>query len=314
MKRKALLYIALLMLLTACEQAINYQGETSSPMLVMEAEMGEGDTVVACYVGRSYFFLDAIPLYPDSLTQVTVAMESSRQTLSAVSAHRVGNVHYLRLSSPLQAGDSVRLRASHPDYGTVAAEDVIVPRPHVQLVRMTADSASSCFRVRLRLSAYPDKKAVLGIRAAVLTTMHFGEKEWQNAYRTVESNDELFAYLRNAYSADDGFRASGDLFFEAGYAEGREVEIIVPANGFFSDEKEETFDSLCVTVSALTETAYRYYRSMADYLGNTGEDDTDLGSMAGSMIGIEETVPVYSNITNGYGIVAGASKQTIVIQ
>lgn len=322
MKRYIYLF-GLLLLFSACERTIAYKGEKSAPKLVLQAEMGEGDRTIACYVCRSYFFLDnQKSVYPyreiDTLKNVTLAVEADNEPVAITSETVEGNIHYLSLPFALQAGQTVHIRASHPDFGTVEAEDIIMPAPSAEVLTMKADSVNRVYKLRLRLHEYPLKDAVMGLRALLHASYKDDSDTSEYNYTAIRSSDDLFAFLKNSYSTEHGFNSNGDLFFPSDYAAEREVEITMPGYELFNTGNRTgrhiTFDSLEVTVSALTEDALLYYRSMATYLGWANEDDTDLGAMIYGMIGLEEPMPVYSNVTGGYGIVAGKSKQTTVVK
>ena len=58
-----------------------------------------------------------------------------------------------------------------------------------------------------------------------------------------------------------------------------------------------------------------YMKSMRAYMGYSDEpyDDMDLGAILSDMIGMEEPIPVYTNIENGFGLVASKSRDVITI-
>lgn len=317
---KRILYIfCLLLLFTACEQEIEYKGEQSEPKLVIQAEMGEGDTLIACYVARSRFFLESSQSYYfpgmslaiDTLRNVTLTMESTSPSVTVLSEKQVGNVHYLSLATPLQVGDRVKLTASHPELGTAEAEALIVPSLQGEVLQIDSSDVRNGCGLKLRLHDYPLTDVVLGVQTFLYATERYeDESSTELWFSSVSSNDEMFAFLHNAYSSDWGFYANGILLFPSNYEEGRVLDLKIRTRDIY-DSKRVTVDSVVVVLSAMSEDYYLYYRSMSKYIGMDTTDDTDLGSMMGSVLGVEEPVTVYTNVNNGYGIIAGKSKYVI---
>ena len=76
-----------------------------------------------------------------------------------------------------------------------------------------------------------------------------------------------------------------------------------------------TVDTCVCTFSVTGQTFDTYMKSMRAYMGYTDEsyDDMDLGVIFGDLFGMEEPVPVYTNVENGFGLVASKSRDVITI-
>ena len=130
MKRLVLYIIGLLLVCTSCERRIEYNGEIAQPRLVMQAEVGEGDTIVRVYVSRSRFFLERGSDLPDDYLMPDAQTELQREggEWQAMKWSPADKAFVLKVS-PLQVGETIRVRASHPDYTSIAAEQKVVYKP-----------------------------------------------------------------------------------------------------------------------------------------------------------------------------------------
>ena len=142
MKRTLLYILTLLFLLSSCERKIAYNGEVTQSKLVLQAEIGEGDTVVRAYVSRSRFFTELQNYYwGDSRLQSAIVEiqrdDQAWQQMDTCLVERNGYLpdrfFVLHLDSALRAGERVRIRVSHKDYETITAEQTVVHKPQCRV-------------------------------------------------------------------------------------------------------------------------------------------------------------------------------------
>lgn len=124
MKKHIFIAFTLLsMLLTACENEIEYRGEEQDPLLVLNC-IAEAGSSAYVRVSHSIFFLGKTEQVDMSLKDAVVTIEvgdkTEKLTYDAEWDAYVGSII-------LNEGDQVKVTATHHQYGTVTAEDV-VPR------------------------------------------------------------------------------------------------------------------------------------------------------------------------------------------
>lgn len=331
---KRWIYIVLLPLLVACESEITYSGKETDPGLVVEALPQAGSDSLVCYVNRSHFIVDASKTSPEELQNVTIDLSVSSGVCRIVSDSVAGFLHYLKLSKPLPAGDTIRIMVSHPDYPIATAEEFILPKLEPTIETMAKDTDRSGFmeyRMAVTLPDYPYADILVGIHnSAYITRTRIGphyDKESKTYIgmdtvvtkllgQGVYSKDELFALSENRYNLYYGAHYStekGYLFFHTGYPAGRKTQFTLCTGVRSKMESQDVtvtwvVDSVVVDFEVRSETYNLYCRSMQDYIDQQNEFSYASG------MSVEEPLLVYSNVQNGYGILASLTHTKIVIK
>lgn len=145
------LYTSLLLLCTSCENMFNkmitYNGDPEPPVLCLNAEIFAGEQMKV-YLTRSWFFLDTERYVGDPrnnierrgiVSDATVEIQVNDGEWLALNyvavpdttiyGHRQEGKSYYTTAYYAKAGDKVTLRASHPDYKTVTATEIVPPKP-----------------------------------------------------------------------------------------------------------------------------------------------------------------------------------------
>lgn len=132
MKKHIFIPLTLLaVLLTACENEIDYRGDEQDPLLVLNC-MAEAGSTAYVTVSHSIFFLGKTEQVDMSLKDAVVTFEVNGKAEKLAYDDEWGVYADDRV---LNEGDRVKVTASHPRYGTVTAEDVV---PHSNKVSYTA--------------------------------------------------------------------------------------------------------------------------------------------------------------------------------
>ena len=322
MKRAIYIIWVWMAVLTACEREIPYNGEYQDPKLVIQTELEEGWKTVDCIVTRSAFFLDRPtggPIwYPSQGVVFTVERENG-ETISVSDSVLTTNNHvfHVPLATPLQAGETVTVRASHPDYPEAYGSDGVVPMPEVEMVSCVWDSAYDRCRVRLKFGENAAFDGVMGVKAMMDYQMSYSMKNGETGYvpyfsNYIVSTDVAFMGMDNANSSEEGFNSFSELFFRSADVRNKEVEFFVQAT-YHSRPPSQIAEPLEAYISIISHSSdsYLYWRSIYKYFGASGNSDYDFGSMFSGMIGVEEEVQIYSNVHNGYGAIVGTSTKAI---
>ena len=324
MKRLVLYIIGLLLVCTSCERRIEYNGEIAQPRLVMQAEVGEGDTIVRVYVSRSRFFLESgsdLPddyLMPDAQTELQRG-EGEWQAMQWSPADKA----FVLKVSPLQVGETIRVRASHPDYTSIAAEQKVVYKPlcwvqfyNGQENTLMYNKHKRYIELNMLLQNYIlTDDVTLGFcvtcqYSLIRNTFPPDIKLITSSY--LQSFDEIFASADNMYSSEVGFNSRFELFLMPGYPNAKLTELRIPLFGPANwEDYELSVKELNIRFSAHNEDSYLYRKSMYAAFETGRGDEPDIGAVMNDMLGSEEPVQIYTNIANGYGIFAACSRYSI---
>ena len=317
MRRKIYILPILLTLLTACEKEINYTGDFQKPKLVLHAmNLQENSSEIGCHLMHSTFFLDRVTYQDLLIKDATVTAWRNGEKMTLQESKDIKGYYSVLCPTPHRVGDIIRIQASVPDYPTVEGTDTIVPMPKVELLTAEYDSVENSCKVRVRFGDNSAYKGMVGCQA-VLNTMW---RQWQGTgvdttmrqVYWITSMDKIFAGNGNAFSAEYGYNAGGELFVPAVDASNREVEFTMPTSYMENRYTKVRFDTLTLNFITHSTHSYRYWKSMYAYRNVQGSENFDFGEEISMMIGSEEKVQLYSNVENGYGIIRAASIQTYI--
>ena len=308
---KRYLYIVLFFLpLLSCERELRYTGDQVEPVLVLEAQPQAGSQSLVCYINRSRFFLDTAKTDPASMAKVAITLTTSSGACRIVRDSVVDFVHHLTLSAPLPAGDTLHLTVSHPDYPTIEAAEYIVPACMPAIKSLKRDSAG--YHLSMRLPDYPYKNGRIGIYGILYTTYTYTAQDStiSRPYTCmiVQSKDQIFSSLNSFFLLYQSYMAYADkgerLFFYSDYTPDTRVHLFFECP---ADSEKLTFhlDSILLDIEARSATYTRYYASLQAYINQNSD---------GSGMSIEEPVSVYTNISNGYGILAAKTNSQLIIK
>lgn len=342
MRRYTYLLFLLGLCLAACENEIPYKGQYQDAKMVVHAVATAGEDSLTCYIGRSYFFLDTKPRNPEVLDSLTIRLEGVSGEYIIIRDSVAGREHHLRLSRPIAPGDTLRLQVTQPRFGTVKAEEVVLPDYLPQVVATTWEKGTehndNKYRIRLRLPDYQQDDKIIGMRCSTyLTTMSIqpilDENQhlvrWDTTiapamrYMVFSADEMLIGY--NKYNEEWKGFLSQELKFLTDYPSGKEMELTNPINYPYDTwhgsepyryYQSYTVDSCIMTFKLTSDTYDLYYTSTASYLGvdQPRGEEFDLGMMLADMFGQEEQTPVYSNMVNGFGIFASKTSTKIKIK
>lgn len=346
MKRCLSYILFLLLLLTACEHKIPYDGEYQDAKLVVQAIACAGEDSLTCFVGRSYFFLDSRPATPEVLEGLTFSLVGTSGEYAIVRDSAVERLHYLKLARKVQAGDTLRLSVTHPQFGTAEAEEILMPDFEPKVLSYTVEpnteySGINKHTMTLQLPDYPFRETVVGIAGRLyftatriqpvydMSTTPASVIRWdtivtKREQSTVMSFDPVFANMGNLYAKQNGYypgeQSKGFLLMPTYYPMGKQVQIYMLGYADLDYNNGGSLhyqtDSLVLTFETKSEAYYLYQSSMLAYLGlNSGYgDDVDLGAVFSDMIGTEEEAPIYNNVENGFGVFISKTRTKLILK
>lgn len=317
-------------LLSSCEKEIEFNGEHSDPKLVINSLVEPGHRVEA-FISKSYFFLDTpdtstpedvvVSLYVNDnhIGEMTRFYDTVWEYYDNVSYHLVpGFYHDFRP----QTGDVVKIKASANgfedaegvtnalpnaidyQYDIVVKEwDSAYSHPYYNAPdEVEGDSLLSITGV-LELSINitdpsPEKTDYFRIVEDRRIRTQDGENSW---YVSFDYDDPIFG----ASMAENDFVDASDLDTRP---EGVFTDMLFDGSTYrlklevrFNCQVDEVFDPDFFRVPVLLEHLSKEYYN---YLNTCNQGDEVMGFFA-------EPVQTYSNVTNGYGLVAGNAVDTL---
>ena len=335
MKRFWLYIVSLLFVCTSCEQAIEYKGEISKPQLVLQAEVGEGDSVISAFLSRSRFFLESeTPYSPGkwAVTDAKVEIKRGDRPWQTMKYATLDQGYVLALDDKLKAQETIEIRASHPDYETVSAKQITpwnegkftvldfngMPNTVLQMKNLRMKNASYVEVTLVLPEYYPVKDSSITLSISVNCDYKYTYKSgnsthsYLNSSTMIQSMDKLFATGDNEYSGGL-YKSNYELFFAPGFEQPAKVLTIrIPYYDKGIKDGVLTIKTLEICCNAYTLDAYMYRKSMIDALNQYGGNGADIGNTISGLLGFEEPVQVYSNVKGGYGILAGCARSRVV--
>jgi hypothetical protein len=320
MKQIRIIFL-LIPLLMACQREIEYNGEIEDPRLVLQTcyELSEDSTELLCSVTRSSFFLSNDKKEDLRIAGAVVHVQVNDNVPVRHYDIINGYLYRVALPEPLKAGDQVRVSAERSGYSPVEGVDSVPAKPVCHITSCSMDEKMLNCIVRIQFEDNSSGNAFFGLRAKydheVQNTKTGQVTLYHNNMQQIQTFDNIFATLGNAYSTDMGYNSRGELFFLPKDASGKEIELIFPLNmGSSNGNLKYIPKRLSIQCIAHSTQSYRYWRSMYAYMSLNGESDADLGSMIGGMFDSEERVQIYNNVEGGFGIVSAASTRKMEIE
>lgn len=267
--------------LTACEERVNITLPYEGDKIVVNSLM-QPDSVVYVRVTRS------VPsnVYDDSgfeeIGNAVVTMEQDGTVMSPLQQQVIKGRTYFVTKEKVETGKRYTVRASASGMTPVSANDTLPPAPAAK----DAAAQHSSNRVRFSLQDRPGAKDYYRIRLFA-----YGpdmQPDTMRAFRLDPAfNNNLIEVITNT--------GSTSLIMDDSRFDGKQVTFVL--------ETEHPINAthMMVEVSALTTDAYRYFRTANAQLNNNG-------------VLVTEPVIVFTNVSNGYGIVAGINSKRLVFK
>ena len=321
-----------LALLSSCEKEIEFNGEQSDPQLVINSLVEPGQPVKA-FIGKSYFFLDA----PDTSTpedlvatlyvndnrigEMTPFFDTVWEYYGIVSYHLVPGFYYDYCP---QIGDVVKIKASAN--GFEDAEGVTSPLPQILDYQYDVEVTDwHSYYVHPYFDYYEgyEEDSVLHVRGYLNLTISLidpnpGETDCFRLVvdkRTRDNDGENKIYY--SFDYDDpifGVGMTENEFIDASDLDTRPEGVFtdflfdgssyrLKLKVYFECELDEVFDPDFFYVPFLLEHLSKEYYN---YLNTCNQGDMEVQLWA-------EPIQTYSNVTNGFGIVAGRTVDTLKV-
>ena len=324
--------IATALFLTSCEKEIKFKGEHSDPKLVVNSLVEPGQRVEAC-ISKSYFFLDTPnTTTPDDLVaslyvngnhigEMTPGFDTIWEMYWPYDYELIP-IYYNDYCP--QEGDVVKITASANGFDEVEGTTSALPKAlNCPLeVEVTEWHGRYQQNFNYELQEYEDD-SVWNVWGELTLTFTITDPNpgKTDCFRLVTSKNSSIRIDKNWRSISFSY---DDPIFEAGMTENEffdASDIDTRPEGVFSDvlfdggsyrlklkvefdcEVDEDFDPDFFQVPFMVE---RLSKEYYNYLNTCNQGEMVLQILA-------EPNQTYSNVTNGYGIVAGKAVETLMV-
>lgn len=307
-------YILLAILATtfaACEKEIEFDGEITKPQLVIDCRFSSDSLISAC-ITKSKFFLESnnsfevvenadVSLYINDIFKEKMTYQDNGNYISTVKAQNNDKVKLIvsKDGNTASCQTIVSPQSTVKDMSYTIKylyHDVSVEQKQDQYGHYTSEYDTTNFRINfeLKITAKLSDNGSLKefYQLSNPPYIESGNGSWSNSYITFDgvlnddnsTTDEIFG---NSESTNKYNIFSDELF------NGKDVNITFILNGQVTFRKEDSnLHYIDIPFKNLNEDLYRYY-----FTRSSQENSDDLFS---------EPVQIYSNVTNGIGIM-GAS-------
>lgn len=310
---KKLIYFLIIVTFFSCENmetVVDLDVPPHSPVLVVNGIL-DTDTNTKIFVSHSVdafsnlnpsFISDAsVKLYKNNDNVPVAILTPDTSELIYVYTERGDSLAAYCYKSQYvpQKNSFYRIVVEHSNYKSVVAETYIPD--DILLYDISIDSESNDDRIKLRFSYDDVIEQQNYYRLQLYSTC---SKEWEDY--VYEFNDWV-EFLSNdpSFPQDDipwdGYTYFGqDVVFTDALFDGqtKTIELDVETEYDWGD-----CDTVIVRFSNFSDDTYRYYRSLEDHV-EKGEVDIFGG----------EVIPVYSNVTNGLGVLISVNAQNVYLK
>lgn len=264
--------------LTSCIKEVEFSGEETAPMPVLNCMVAHGDTVVYADLSKSLFFLRRGDFAPLTDAEVTLTCNGTPYLMTLV-----GDSVY-RLRHTFASGDVVAISAVVPEFGTLTSETMAVT---------TAPTIADAY------IEHGDEEWEQSFTLKILNPNPGGTYYQISVYRDSvmdaldNPNESLSCYDSRLLLTNTDFPSVNYgrfLAFPAANISGDTCTLVIdlgstPMSNF----------NYYVEVTSVSESLYKYLSTMENYLGSRGNPFT-------------EPVQVYTNISGGLGVFGTKNK------
>ena len=282
-KRYTILISVVLLIFISCIKEVEFTGEETAPLPVLNCVVGDGDTVVYADLTKSLFFLRRGDFAPITDAEVTLTCNGTEYPMTLV-----GDSVYM-LRHTFAAGDLVSISATMPEFGTISSETSLVPvSPTVAIseLNMEGNDAKS-FTIKFFNNDPENTFYKLSVFSKLSSDSISVSEEDPIWYKYISCYDSRVLLTNSDFpSVNEG------------------QYLLFPGRNFSGDtctltiDFEETIEprvSYYVEVTLISESLYKYISTLHNHY------DTRYNPFS-------EPVQVYTNISGGLGIFGTKSR------
>ena len=284
-KRYIILISIALLSFASCIKEVEFTGEETAPLPVLNCVVGDGDTVVYADLSKSLFFLRRGDFAPITDAEVVLTCNGTAYPMTLV-----GDSVYM-LRHTFAAGDVVSISATMPEFGTITSKTItVVPKPAFGLVTYVFESyrMASGFALQIE-NKNPTNSYYLIYVANKITPDSTEEMCW---HWETESYENISCYDSRILLTNSDFPSINEGQY-----------LLFPGRNFSGDTitlKIDFYDTIevnqiqVVDLYSISEDLYKYLSTCYNYYSSRNNPFT-------------EPVQVYTNISGGLGVLGAKS-------
>lgn len=295
--------VIIMIVVTACEKEIEYQGDNLESFLVLNASL-QTDSAVTCYVSRSRTLLEKNPI--QTIDDAVVELYSDDVFVEELKS--ISNGMYKTEAVTILPETQYELRVNHQSYKNVSASTVVPEKTNaefvsVKLVNVRTDGyTSEKMRFKVKVKDKPGKDYYrLNVYSPDWYFNQLGEYVFDKNslnLRYFESSDPVLN--GNVVVVDDDFSDHPDnehRVFNDELFDGEEYELSIEVN----ENDMELVSNIKIDVQKISYDLYLYYKTLDAY--NYYEDSP-----------FSEPVRIHSNVMNGAGVLGSCTANWLMIE
>lgn len=270
-----LLIIIILTLFTSCKTEVEFDGDMTAQLPVMNAVVCDGDTTLSVSLTKSKFFLNRHSF--ETIDDATVVLSCNGAQFS-LSHSGKGTYTLVR---DFCHGDRVSISAQIPSFSTTLGTGTLeIPRkPEITAAEIIYNNDSSKY-IHLRFLNPADEENFFQIRIY---------KNGNASGMYLYCYDECTINMNSNYASNN--YGSRIMFPDTKLSDTCDVNLYFIEFGDDDDGLKTETDSYTVVLESLNSDLYRYCRNIANASSDGGGGSS-----------FTEPVQVHSNIKNGLGI------------
>ncbi|MDD2953216.1 MAG: DUF4249 domain-containing protein [Parabacteroides sp.] len=316
MRRYLPCLLALGLWMVSCVRDVEIELDDLPDRIVLNASVSPGKEVRA-HLSKTWFVLDSVPDFDLPGARVSVYVDDRFQGVMCADDQPGDSIHpkgqYVLPGCFVRQGDRLRLEAEADGYEPVSAETRIPGRARIDGVDTLSYRSSAYYTEHLRLSVKMNYEIDAYYRLIVEQVMEYrkgdstrtvtsftslGGYQWYYSGFSVDYEDPVFQSFGGSPITNqmDGRYCMG-VFSGKDMVNTKAVKVSVfPVEYSYESDSLSRVVHYDVRLLSISEDYYRYMKIMRGYSITIG--DANFGALI-------EPADAYSNVDNGFGIVAG---------
>lgn len=321
MKRKDYLYGLFLLLLAAgCTRDVVLELPYVPPKLVLNASVTEGQDVSA-YLSKSWFLLDSVP--DSELEEGTIRVYVNDQLRGTMQQADIPGDsinpkgQFVLPGCRVQVGDRLRLEAEAPDFDPVKGETLIpetVPITGLDTVRFITSEGVNYLQPQMRVyitfSDNPDKRNFYRLIVEKVTEYWKGDSVrisssypkagfYTDYFFNLRYEDPVFQFVASNPTLEQLDASTCRGTFTDDMFNGREYtvkSVFSPIQDSYRGDSITSIVHYDIRLLSISEDYYHYLTVIRNFSITFGDAYQD---------GLLEPSATYTNVTDGFGVIAG---------
>jgi hypothetical protein len=289
---------SIIVLMSACVKTISVEVPYPGDKLVINSLLNR-DSIIYVKVSQSL----RVNAYNQNISApvgTTLTLLQNGVATGTFSQQNINGSNYFVSSIKPSFPNVYSIIASAPNFPTASATDAIPDRPIVAPLIYTPIISSSNQESKLEFNltdiAATDDYYQLTLNGVDTNLNPTGPRFFIESYPTFFKVNTIATSSNLGLIGDDEV---DEVLFTDETFRGRTLKIALTFQDYGSGSSNLNF--IKVTLKKISKDAYRYYNSYNTYLNNNGNP-------------FSEATQVFSNVQNGYGIVAGTADKSFIMK